>query len=321
MGSTFVKKSIELSLQLQLEEAMASSDDASQPQPEEVSIASESSCARSSSNSKAISSSPPPRNDDPTQIAASKRLRSGRILFPLPKRARRAGKRAVEGIEDAPFVKKSCSICLETKYPSEFFDRMVCSHRFCSTCIVQHIRSKLQENLVPIHCPEPNCSEHLTPRKCEVILPNHTIEKWNSALVEAEIPIFQRFYCPYKNCSVPLSKDVPEVGSSTAAAAAVTKKSQCPACKGFFCAQCIVPWHEGLDCSELKGLSPSESEKDDLMLLKLAKEKEWQRCARCRQIVERTSGCRHMICICGCEFCYDCGSEWKEDTVPCNCPG
>jgi len=316
-----VEKSTEASLQLQLEEAMALSDGASQLQPEEASIASESSCTSFSSNSNTISSTTPPENDDPTQNGVGKRLRSGRILVPLPKRARRAGKRVVEGNEHAPFVKESCGICLEAKYPSEFFDKMVCSHRFCSTCIVLHIHSKLQENSVPIHCPEPNCSEHLIPLNFEVILPNHAIEKWNSALAEAEIPVSHRYYCPFNDCSALLFKDVPEVGSSTATAAVGFKKSECPECRRLFCGQCSVPWHEGLDCSELKKLSPSEKEKDDLILFKLAKEKEWQRCARCRQIVEKTSGCRHIVCRCGCEFCYVCGSEWKKDRAPCGCTG
>jgi hypothetical protein len=44
MVSTLVEKSTEASMQLQLEEAMALSDGASQLQPEEVSITFESSC-------------------------------------------------------------------------------------------------------------------------------------------------------------------------------------------------------------------------------------------------------------------------------------
>jgi len=63
-----VEKSTEASLQLQLEEAMALSDGASQLQPEEASIASESSCTSFSSNSNTISSTTPPENDDPTQV-------------------------------------------------------------------------------------------------------------------------------------------------------------------------------------------------------------------------------------------------------------
>ena len=88
-----------------------------------------------------------------------------------------------------------------------------------------------------------------------------------------------------------------ESGSSSGAAAAIAiKESECPKCRRLFHAQCGVPWHAGLDCSEFQKLSDSEKEKCDLMLFKLAKESEWKRCASCKHIIERSSGCSHMIC-------------------------
>lgn len=305
--------------QLQLEEEPTASK--SQLQVEEEPRASNSANVPSPSNSSPASSTTPSENDDPIQDSVGKRPGSGNISVPSPKRARREGKEVVEGSEDAPLVKEQCSICLEAKCPSEFFDGMVCWHRFCSTCIVLHIRSKLEEKLVTIYCPEPNCSEYLSPLECQLILPKQTLEDWCLALVEEGIPSSQRFYCPFKDCSALLLKDVPEEGSSNGAAAVVIKESECPECKRLFCAQCGVPWHVGLDCSDLEKLSPSEKEDDDLLLFKLAKEKDWQRCEKCKRIVEKTSGCCHMICRCGHEFCYKCGSMWKNDRVPCKCVG
>jgi len=336
-----VQEAIEASLddhavQLQLEEVMAFSHASytsqlpleeepitskSQLQLEQDPTVSKSANIPSPSNSNPADSTTLSENDDPTQDSFGKRPGSGNISVPSPKRARREGKGAVEGSEDAPLVKEQCSICLEAKYPSEFFGGMVCSHRFCSTCMVLHIRSKLQEKMVTIHCPEPSCSEYLSPQQCQLILPKQTLEEWCLALVEEEIPSSQRFYCPFKDCSALLLRDVPEVGSSTGAAAVVIKESECPECNRLFCAQCSVPWHAGLDCSDLEKLSPSEREGDDLLLLKLAKEKDWQQCGKCGRIVEKTSGCCHMICRCGYEFCYKCGSMWKNDRVPCECSG
>jgi len=240
-----------------------------------------------------------------------------------PNSARMTGKEVVEEIEDIPLVKKLCGICLEDKYPFEFFDNIVCSHMFCSTCIALHIRSKLEENLVSIGCPEPDCTEHLTPEQCLVILPKQTLEDWSLALVKADIPLSQRFYCPFPDCSALLLKDtVPdEIGSSSGADAVVIKESECPECRRLFCAQCGVPWHAGLDCSELQTLSDFEKEQCDLMLFKLAKENQWQRCARCKHIVERNSGCCHITCRCGYEFCYKCGTEWNKAGMSCNCSG
>ncbi|KAK6435983.1 hypothetical protein LTR95_007825 [Oleoguttula sp. CCFEE 5521] len=36
----------------------------------------------------------------------------------------------------------------------------------------------------------------------------------------------------------------------------------------------------------------------------------WQRCYRCRMVVEKTEACDHMTCNCGAEFCLICGSKW-----------
>ncbi|PYI20440.1 hypothetical protein BO99DRAFT_456587 [Aspergillus violaceofuscus CBS 115571] len=44
----------------------------------------------------------------------------------------------------------------------------------------------------------------------------------------------------------------------------------------------------------------------------------WQTCPRCGRLVELDSGCHHMICLCGVEFCYFCGRVWK--TCRCNVP-
>jgi len=57
-------------------------------------------------------------------------------------------------------------------------------------------------------------------------------------LVEKEIPSSQKFYCPFKDCSALLLKDVPEVRSSTEPAVVVIKESECPECRRLFCAQC-----------------------------------------------------------------------------------
>ena len=74
---------------------------------------------------------------------------------------------------------------------------------FCSSCITQYIGIKLQENLVSIDCPEPDCSDYLTPEKCIAILPKETIQQWSLALMEAKraiakmTEIHASFECDY----------------------------------------------------------------------------------------------------------------------------
>lgn len=44
----------------------------------------------------------------------------------------------------------------------------------------------------------------------------------------------------------------------------------------------------------------------------------WKRCPQCGHCVERTTGCPHMVCRCGCEFCYNCGSRWVRGCFGCS---
>ena len=42
---------------------------------------------------------------------------------------------------------------------------------------------------------------------------------------------------------------------------------------------------------------------------------EWMRdnaqtCPACLRVVQRSEGCNHMTCLCGCEFCFGCGNKW-----------
>lgn len=40
-------------------------------------------------------------------------------------------------------------------------------------------------------------------------------------------------------------------------------------------------------------------------------------CPRCKALVARVSGCRHMVCVCGMPFCFDCGES--RSSGPCSC--
>lgn len=52
-------------------------------------------------------------------------------------------------------------------------------------------------------------------------------------------------------------------------------------------------------------------------LLSLMGTEGWQRCPECGMCIERTSGCPHMVCVCGGEFCYSCGDRWSGNGLGC----
>ncbi|WCJ42875.1 RING/U-box superfamily protein [Euphorbia peplus] len=192
-----------------------------------------------------------------------------------------------------------CEICFDPKHKDESFSINGCSHCYCKDCMANYVRSKLHDNVSQISCPVPECKGFLEPHDCRSILPPEVFDRWGNALCEALILGSQKFYCPYKDCSVMLIDD----------GGVVVRESECPNCRRLFCAQCKVPWHGGIECVEFQKLHKDEREREDIMLMKLAKNKHWRRCPKCRVFVERTEGCRFMKCRCGASFCYGCGTQ------------
>jgi E3 ubiquitin-protein ligase RNF144 len=185
--------------------------------------------------------------------------------------------------KDTLFV---CEICTNTKTMSDAFYISGCHHAYCSDCVAMYISSKLEENITNIVCPVPGCSGSLEVDFCRSILPAEVFERWGNALCEISIDVSQKFFCPFADCSALLIND----GTET------VKNSECPNCKRMFCVQCKVPWHIGIKCSEFKKLNVGERGREDVMLMKLAKDNKWRRCPKCRFYVAKSEGCRHMKC-------------------------
>ncbi|KAK2447157.1 E3 ubiquitin-protein ligase RNF144A [Trifolium repens] len=205
--------------------------------------------------------------------------------------------------KDTLFV---CEICMNTKTMSDAFHINGCHHAYCSDCVAMYISSKIEENITNIVCPVPGCSGSLEVDFCRSILPAEVFERWGNALCEISIDVSQKFFCPFADCSALLIND----GTET------VKNSECPNCKRMFCVQCKVPWHIGIKCSEFKKLNVGERGREDVMLMKLAKDNKWRRCPKCRFYVAKSEGCRHMKCRCGCRFCYKCGGA---NSLRCKC--
>lgn len=204
-----------------------------------------------------------------------------------------------------PFM---CEICAELKPSKESFPIKGCTHSYCSDCIHKYVASKLQDNITQIQCPVSGCAGLLEPEHCRSILPPQVFDRWGDALCEAVILSAHKFYCPYKDCSALLINDT----------GMIITLSECPICRRYFCAQCNVPWHLGIECGEFQSLNKDERENEDIMLMQLAKFNKWMRCPKCRFYVEKSQGCMFMRCRCGYNFCYNCGAPLVSHSCP-NC--
>lgn len=182
-----------------------------------------------------------------------------------------------------------CDICVDERPKTERFCIKGCAHSYCSECTAKYVASKLQDNITSINCPVSGCNGRLEPEYCRSILPAQVFDRWGDALCEALILGSEKFYCPYKDCSLLLIDDRSGVDE------AITH-SECPNCRRLFCAKCRVPWHSEISCADFQKLNKDERDREDIMLMNLAKSKKWIRCPKCRVYVEKISGCLFIRC-------------------------
>ncbi|KAJ4745116.1 RING/U-box superfamily protein [Rhynchospora pubera] len=202
-----------------------------------------------------------------------------------------------------------CKICMETVPASELFKTSkACSHVFCRDCLSCYLGTEIQENIWAVRCPEENCKAVLEPGMCQELLPSEVFKRWESALCESMVLGAQKIHCPFKDCSALMLHDADET----------VTRSECPSCRRFFCAACKVAWHSGLSCEEVGKLGEDEKEREDLLMMQMAKEKKWRRCPRCKYFVEKKDGCLHITCRCRFEFCYGCGKMWDITHASCS---
>ncbi|KAL2623076.1 hypothetical protein R1flu_003281 [Riccia fluitans] len=217
---------------------------------------------------------------------------------------------------------EDCPICFEKVPEIDTFEVKGCSHRFCLSCLTQHIQIRVKSSQVPVKCPQ-DCANSVDIDECRDILSHELLEAYAKRLTEASIPESERVYCPFFNCSSLMSKSdlttSSEPSTSRQPKAPVFGRTECMECHRLFCAECRVPWHAEMTCEEYQSLPLDERDTEDIKLHKLADSNKWQRCAKCHRMIELDHGCYHMTCRCGHEFCYICGAPWVNKQATCKC--
>ncbi|KAF8403064.1 hypothetical protein HHK36_011158 [Tetracentron sinense] len=216
-------------------------------------------------------------------------------------------------------LRENCSICLEDTDVSQMFAVDVCLHRYCFSCMTQHVEVKLLHGMVP-ECPHENCTTKLQISSCGKFLPAKLSEMMSERIKEASVPAAEKLYCPYPRCSELMSKnEVLEYAKSLFIGPDRSGVRKCIKCHGLFCINCKVPWHSNMSCNDYRRLNPP-ARAEDAKLKSLATQKLWRQCVKCNHMIELAEGCFHMTCRCGYEFCYTCGAEWKNKKATCSCP-
>ncbi|THW54517.1 hypothetical protein D6D25_03608 [Aureobasidium pullulans] len=137
----------------------------------------------------------------------------------------------------------------------------------------------------------------LSPRCCAQIIPLASVrstitEELAVAFTEKaiEFDTVDRTYCSDPNCATFIPADV-----------ILNDIATCGNCGMTTCAICKAASHLN-DCPQDENIRA---------LLQQAEEMQWQRCSECLRIVQRDTGCNHISCRCGAEFCYVCGEPYN----------
>ena len=189
---------------------------------------------------------------------------------------------------------EACVICSEDTDVNQMFSVDGCLHRYCFSCMKQHVEVKLLHGMVP-KCPHEGCKSELVVDNCRKFLTPKSIETMNQRIKEASIPVADKVYCPNPRCSALMSKsDVLEY-SKDFLDVEQTGVRKCLNCHGLFCIDCKVPWHSNMTCYDYKSLNPNPPE-EDVKLKSLATSNLWRQCVKCNHMIELAAGCYHITC-------------------------
>lgn len=196
-------------------------------------------------------------------------LRSRRTKHPAPKAQ---PKTPVPSLTNTT---RECIICTSTFLESNMH-QLSCRHWHCSNCVRHNVQNAM--NTQPFR--PARCCVALDLRIVRALLPSKLSAYYAWLVDEFDDPA--RMYCHRDGCGtfIPTAKRSKRVGV-------------CPRCGNRTCKLCGRRSHWG----PCRGQEDQRQEKttDETKLLALAKKYMWQRCPRCRYLVERVAGCNTIV--------------------------
>jgi hypothetical protein len=179
----------------------------------------------------------------------------------------------------------------------------------CKGCIGNTMAARLDTlgaRQVGVGCLEPGCE---TPWSWEFIMRympgGAPMEKFNLGMFE----VWKQESAP--NMVTCISPGCGAVGLPDMSAPGYPQIA-CGSCAVRFCAECLVPWHIDLTCTERAAQHVDEkmtgSEKETLQLMQA---KDAKRCPNCQLVIEKDGGCNSMHCI-GCQKYFNWATAGKK---------
>ena len=189
----------------------------------------------------------------------------------------------------------SCLTC-GTDIPVIKSAKLSCGHHMCNFCLKRIFTMSVTD---PAHMPPQCCTDrHIPLKHVDKLFDNKFKSLWNHKFEEYKSK--NRIYCPSRKCSAWIKPRYITIKKGR-------KVGRCERCNTRVCGICSQKMHTTRDCPK-----DPETEK----LVQVAKDKGWQRCYACSEMIELKEGCNQMTCRCTAKFCMVCGLKWGS----CDCP-
>jgi len=242
-----------------------------------------------------------------------------------------------------------CQICRDDVEPFEGMKIRACGHQWCKGCATHYLETRRLDagatsSLIP--CPADGCRGSFSQVEVEALIGSSAFASLDRRALEHAASSDPNLYpCKTPDCTYVVYYDANVDGTPK------FECPQCRAVRCLLCD--AEPYHDGVDCEgrerqvrELQeGMMTSEekghfSHDEQLTLLQIrakkwkakpgaaarqkllqAQEEEQSRkflramkaCPRCRVPFQKISGCDHMTCRCGHEFCLKCGRAYPKE--------
>lgn len=184
--------------------------------------------------------------------------------------AAKSSARAASRPKPSAVAYRQCIAC-DSKTPLSDSFQAPCGHHYCLQCLHTLFEiSTTDENLFPPRC----CKQKILLASAKLYLSSDLTRTFEQRSVD--IKTSDRTYCSQPTCS-----------SFIAIANITGDRATCTACGLSTCTICKSSAHNG-DCPEDTGTQ---------QVLDTAREQGWQRCYRCRRVVELDVGCNHMMYV------------------------
>ncbi|KAI1420345.1 hypothetical protein F5Y12DRAFT_136609 [Xylaria sp. FL1777] len=192
---------------------------------------------------------------------------------------------AQEEAEEREWIRRErlreCAVCMEEDDMGSM-TQVPCTHWYCYEDLQTAFQNAL-DGRQPFRC----CRQEIPVDLCPTATEDFR-ERYRLMILELTTP--NPVYCSNRACGVfvpPAQYQGPDIAA-------------CRACRSTTCRICRNAAHVGI-CPEDVGMQQTVS---------LATRNGWRSCPSCNNMVEKRSGCNHMTCRCGGQFCYVCGGVW-----------